>query len=182
MKPYDCITDFIFYETEIEKADLILIPGSRQKRLMEKAAFLYSEGYAPLILPSGGYQESLKGTEWEFLRNIGVSLGVPQDVILKEDKARNTFENARYSWEVVKQHSLQLKKVILVTKAFHSRRALMTYQTVFPETIKFMVCTVPDYGNITKDNWHSEEKKIRVVMNEVVNIGNYFPDHIKKWS
>ncbi|OME72936.1 hypothetical protein BK119_07790 [Paenibacillus peoriae] len=53
-------------------------------------------------------------TEWEFLKNVGVALGVPSESLLKEDKATNTFENVRFSLEVLQQQGIHPKKVVLV--------------------------------------------------------------------
>lgn len=47
--PFDCITDFIFVETEITSADVIVVPGANHPQLMEKAASLYKKGLAPCI-------------------------------------------------------------------------------------------------------------------------------------
>lgn len=38
---FDCISEFIFAESNIKKSDVILIPGASQAQLMEKAAELY---------------------------------------------------------------------------------------------------------------------------------------------
>ncbi|MDR6880434.1 hypothetical protein [Bacillus sp. 3255] len=51
--PFDCISDFMFFETELGHSDVILIPGASHPQLMERAAMLYQQGIAPLILPSG---------------------------------------------------------------------------------------------------------------------------------
>ena len=160
-KPYDCITDFIFVENDILQADIIFMPGGSHPQQMEKAAELYHRGLAPYILPSGGYNSKINETEWNYLRRIGLELGVPEEAILKEDQAKNTFDNARNSWEVIE--------------------ALMTYQTVFPTNIKFMVSPIIDERGIKKDNWFLEEKKIKVVMTEVEKIGRYFGHHIWNW-
>jgi len=68
---------------------------------------------APYILPSGGPTSKVKTTEWEFLRDKGISLGVPEDVIFREDQASNTFENARFSWDVLQQHRIHPLKIII---------------------------------------------------------------------
>ncbi|WP_309119368.1 hypothetical protein [Paenibacillus sp.] len=67
--PFDCISDFMFFETEIKKSDVILIPGASHPQLMERAAMLYRQGIAPYLLPSGGSTPNVETTEWEFLRN-----------------------------------------------------------------------------------------------------------------
>jgi uncharacterized SAM-binding protein YcdF (DUF218 family) len=172
--PFDCISDFMFFETELSHSDVILIPGASQPQLMERAAMLYHQGIAPFILPSGGANPYVKTTEWEFLRNVGVSLGVPPEAILKEDTATNTFENSRFSLEVLKQQGLIPKKVVLVCKNYHARRALLTYQVVFPRETVFYVSPVIDKTGTSKDNWFLDEDKIRYVMNELEKVGKYF--------
>jgi len=147
--PFDPITKFIFLETTIEHADLILVPGGSHPQLMEKAAELYHQGMAPLILPSGGATKHVETTEWDFLKKVGLSLGIPEEVILKENKATNTFENARYSWEVIKETKLQANKVILACKAGHACRALLRYKTVFPKETQFYIAPVIDKTGIS---------------------------------
>lgn len=38
--PFDCITEFIFVETEMAPSEVILIPSASQSQLMEKAAYI----------------------------------------------------------------------------------------------------------------------------------------------
>jgi hypothetical protein len=57
----------------------------------------------------------------------------------------------------------------------------MTYQTAFPQEIKFMVTTVIDNRGISKENWFLKEEKIKLVMTEVEKIGRYFGHHIPNW-
>lgn len=172
--PFDSITDFMFFETTLEQSDVILIPGASHPQLAHRAALLYQQGIAPLILPSGGATPHVETTEWEFLRDIGKSLGVPSEIILKEDKATNTFENARFSLEVLNHHGVQPKKVVLVCKNYHARRALITYSFVFPRETEFLVSPVIDKTGISRDNWYLDEDKISRVMNELEKIGKYF--------
>lgn len=181
--PFDCISDFIFVDTEIEKSDVILIPGGSHPQLMERAADLYKKGYGQYILPSGGTNKKLKDneTEWDFLSAIALKAGVDEKVILKENKAQNTFENAQFSWDLLQSMYIPVKNVLLVCKAYHSRRALLTYQSVFPLDINFYVSTVIDNRGISKDNWFLNEVGVNIVMNETVKIGRYFEDKIKNW-
>ncbi|MDQ6423655.1 YdcF family protein [Paenibacillus sp. LHD-117] len=179
--PFDCITEFMFFETGIEPSEVILIPGGSHPQLMKKAAELYHRGLAPYILPSGGQSPKISSTEWEFLRAVGISLGVPENAILREDKATNTFENARYSWLELQQQGIRLRKAILVCKSYHARRALLTYQVEFPLNIEFFVSPVTDKTGTTSDNWYLDEHKINRVMNELTKVGQYFKQHIPKW-
>ncbi|MFA6198598.1 MAG: YdcF family protein [Patescibacteria group bacterium] len=187
-RPFDCITDFIFIENQPAKADIILIPGGLRPQLMDKAVELYRQGFAPYILPSGGAGPKLSreieaGTahwksEWEFLQNIALQKGVPEKMVLKEDKALNTYDNARLSWRVVQQQNIEVNKAILVCKAFHARRALLTYQAAFSSKIEYIICPIIDDRDVRRDNWFLDEKKIELVMGEMEKIGKYFVKRI----
>jgi uncharacterized SAM-binding protein YcdF (DUF218 family) len=180
-KPFDCITEFIFVETEVSPADVILVPGANHPPLMEKAASLYKQGMAPYILPSGGYKPHVGTTEWEYLRNIGIENGVPEEAILIEDKAQNTLENAHFSLDVLYRNGIYPNKVIMVCKAAHSRRALLCYQSEFPEDCEIFVSPCIDRYGVTKENWFLTEEGISRTMTELKKIGTYFGDFIPNW-
>jgi uncharacterized SAM-binding protein YcdF (DUF218 family) len=180
--PFDCITEFIFAETPIEPADVILVPGGSFPELMEHAAALYHQGMAPYILPSGGVNPKLETTEWEFLQRIGIERGVPEQAILQENRARHTFQNAEFSWQTLRENGIRPNKVILSCKAFHARRALLSYQTVFPSDVEFLVSPVVDRRNFSKETWFRDGKGIELVMREVEKIGTYFNRHIPNWT
>ncbi len=179
--PFNCITDFIFIETEVASADVILVPGANHPQLMEKAATLYKQGLAPYILPSGGYKPHVGATEWEYLRSIGIENGVPEEAIIREDEAQHTLENAQFSLKVLNKVGIHPNKVIIVCKAGHSRRALLCYQAEFPKETEFLVSPVVDRYGITKENWFLSEVGISRIMTEVQKIGKYFGDFIPGW-
>jgi uncharacterized SAM-binding protein YcdF (DUF218 family) len=181
--PFDCITDLVFVQKDVlEPSDIILVPGGSFPQQMERAAELYHQGLAPYILPSGAFNARLDQTEWEYFNGIGLKLGVPKEAILKEDQAKNTFDNARNSWQVINERQLNVKRAIMVCKAAHSRRALMTYQTVFPREVEFLMEPVLDHRQISSDNWFLDEAKIAAVMKEAGKITAYFARHIPNWA
>ena len=81
------VNDFLFLEDAPEQADILFVPGSRWPGNALRAAELYRQGYAPLVLPSGRfakagnrflgpeepYQAAYPGpfeTEWAYLRQV----------------------------------------------------------------------------------------------------------------
>ena len=168
----DQITEFVFAEHKLERADIIFIPGSGHPQLAEEAARLYHQGWAPWILPSGRYsittgkfsgvldkQECYQGsyeTEWDFLSQVLQEKGVPGTAILKEDRATYTYENAIYSRQVTDGMGLEIKKAILCSKPYHARRCLLYYQLLYPDT-KCMVYPIKD-SKIQRDNWFLTEE------------------------
>lgn len=180
--------DFIFMDDEPEKADIIFVPGNGYPQMAEHAAQLYRDGYAPLIMPSGKFSVVAQGfagvlakknrydknyhTECDFLTDVLLSNGVPDTAIIKEERATYTWENAKFSAELVKERGLKIKKAILCCKTHHARRAFMYYQKAFRDT-KIIVCPSNADG-ITKDNWRQTEEGIDSVTGEMTRIIRQF--------
>ncbi len=190
----DQITEFVFAEHKLERADIIFIPGSGHPQLAEEAARLYHQGWAPWILPSGRYsittgkfsgvldkQECYQGsyeTEWDFLSQVLQEKGVPGTAILKEDRATYTYENAIYSRQVTDGMGLEIKKAILCSKPYHARRCLLYYQLLYPDT-KFMVYPIKD-SKIQRDNWFLTEEGTRLVFGELERMGTQFHEIMRE--
>ena len=180
--------DFIFIDDELETADIIFLPGNRYPQMAEKSAALYNEGLAPLILPSGMYSISaerfegplLEGdryngdyrTECDFLSDVLIKNGVPSSKIIREDHAAYTWQNARYSAEILQKEKITVRKAILCCKAYHARRCLLYYQTAFPDT-QIRICPVSCDG-ITRENWRESAEGIRAVMGEARRVVEQF--------
>jgi len=185
-KPFECISDFIFINSELSQADIIIVlGGNKAEKLISSAAQLYKNKYASKILITGGKSHNNDDylgdwkSECDYLSDIAISEGVAIEDIIKEDKAQHSFDNANLSWNIISK--LQVKKILLVCKSYHARRSLMTFQTVYPQHIDFLICPVEDDSKILINNWYLEITKIEKVMNEVEKIGKYFGKHIPKW-
>lgn len=180
------VTDFIYVEDQPEKADVILVPGSRKIENCLRAVELYNAGYAPWVLPSGRYtisrgyflplEEPLRSeypgdheTEWAFFRAVLMKHGVPESAILREDMSTYTWENAQFARDVLKTAGIPCRTAILCCHAFHARRALLYYQAAMPET-RFIVCpaSMPGYA---RDEWYKSEKGRARVLGELARLG-----------
>ncbi len=93
------------------------------------AARLYRAGKAPLVIASAGAIPWLGSAtpESEAISGLLQEWGVPESAVIMETRSRNTYENAVETKKIVEK--LQLDSVLLVTSAFHMRRALATFQT-----------------------------------------------------
>jgi len=192
------ITNFIFVENNPQKADIIFIPGGSWPEPAEKAASLWVDEFAPLILPSGKYSpkrgffpgaqtknELYDGkfeTEWDFFKAVLVKNGVNENAILLENCAceRGTYDNAFMSKNVTDSLGLTINKAIICCKSFHARRSLMFYSWAYPNT-EFYVCPV-DLENTYKENWFLNPIGIERVMSELQKCGQYFKEAIPTFS
>lgn len=198
MKIIDDISDFIFLKDELQKSDIIFIPGGSHPELGEYAAKLWSQCFAPIIMPSGGvsiktgkfngvkskkelYNKNYK-TDCEFLTDVLIKNGVPKTSILQENTSSWTKENAMFSRKIIDKNNLDIKKAIICCKSFHCRRSLMCYQLAFPYT-KFYIYPIPYYEGdvlISKENWYKTEVGIKRVLGELQRCGNQFNDDLIK--
>ncbi len=169
----NAITKLIFVEDEPAQADLIIIPGTMRSHLAEKAAELYSQGYAKRILCTGGVNSKLNMNECEFAANILLKSGVNQDDILLESESTNTKENAHNALILLKQNKLDHSRIILISKPYHARRLLMTFKKSFTNSILYVI-PVEDDRQITKNNWFETSDKKEIVMNELRKIAEYY--------
>jgi uncharacterized SAM-binding protein YcdF (DUF218 family) len=90
---------------------------------------LYREGKIRKIIISGGSGAILEryATEADELHKILQMAKVPEADILVENKSRNTRENALFTKELLEQNP-ELKSTLLITSAFHMRRAEGCFQ------------------------------------------------------
>ena len=130
---------------QIANADAILVLCSHDERVAERAAELFHEGWAPLVIFSGG-QGAITRTLWnepeaERFARIAVGLNVPPENILIEAQSTNTGENIEFTKRLLAERGLDLQKFIVVQKPYMERRAFATFRQLWPE--KDVIVTSP---------------------------------------
>jgi uncharacterized SAM-binding protein YcdF (DUF218 family) len=71
--------------------------------------------------------------EAEIAKRVLLSLGVNEKDIFMEAKSRDTYENAKYVKELAEKHNI--KRIVLITSAFHMKRSMLLFDNFFKETI-----------------------------------------------
>lgn len=112
---------------DCQSADAIVaISGGDTHARTQEAIELYKNGWAPLLIFSGAAQDKSGPSNALAMKEQAHSQGVPDTAILLEETSVNTQENAAHTQALVAQY--QLKKIILVTSAYHQRRAALEFQ------------------------------------------------------
>ncbi len=123
------------------QADVLIIPGGAGGERARHAAELFRQGYAPRIIVSG------KG-DCEMHRVLLVAAGVPKDAITLECDSVSTKENAEFTARLLR--AAGVKRAIVVTSWYHSRRALCCFEHYAPN-VKFYSC--PSYYAYPRSEW-----------------------------
>jgi uncharacterized SAM-binding protein YcdF (DUF218 family) len=153
----DKITDLLFVREDPVPADLAMVFGAANAedlaRRTRHGVRLYREGHVPKLLVTGGGTLARARPEAVRMHELALALGVPAANLLVESRSNNTFANARYSLELLRECGLlqRLRAVLLVSSEWHMRRVLLTVRTVFPPGVRLVCCPTPE--GCTRENW-----------------------------
>lgn len=129
----------------LEESQCILALGSHDLRVADRAAELYLEGWAPLLIFSGGLgnltQDLWTEPEADQFARIALERGVPAEAILVENKSTNTGENIVFTRQLLLDHGLDIERFIVVQKPYMERRSYATFKKHWPD--KQLIVTSP---------------------------------------
>lgn len=158
------IWDYHHMNTPLQKADCIFVLGSHDPRVAERGAELYLQGWAPLLIFSGGLgrltKELWTETEAERFVKIAVQKGVPPAHILIENRSTNTGENVAFTRRLLQQQGLDPQSFILVQKPYMERRTYATFQKQWPG--KTVCVTSPQ---ISFEDYPTPDAPVEMVIN-----------------
>jgi|SRR3989344_3977839 len=131
-------------------ADALFVLGNSSVGPIRKAAELYFIGYAPKIVFTsiggtygGNFIWDMPETEYYF-KYLKRSEGIPEEDIVYArdgcDQTTNTLSEAKLAIPFMEKNGINPRKVILVSRAVHQRRALLTFRKQHPE-ITFFSCS-----------------------------------------
>lgn len=124
------------------KADAIIaVSGGDTKARASEAIQLYLEGWADTLIFSGAAADPNSPSNAEAMQKQAVAAGVPHERILTEEFSANTQENAENTVGFIE--GLELKKVIVVTSAYHQRRAALEFSDKLGSDVKLLNHPVP---------------------------------------
>jgi hypothetical protein len=154
---------------ELSPADAILVLCSHDTAVAEYGARLFLDGWAPLLIYSGGLGTITKQlwTEPEADRfaAVAVSLGVPRGRILIENRSTNTGENVAFTRQLLDERGLDPRTFIVVQKPYMERRAYATFRSRWPE--KPLIVTSPP---ISFDDYLEKYTHASLSTDDVVSI------------
>ncbi len=120
---------FLIVQDPLARADIIVVlSGGRRDERVRQAADLYREGYAPLVLLSGG-EEMLGISISEILRRQARAHGIPAIALLYEPGSTSTGEQAHNLRPILERR--RVRRAIVVTSSYHTRRTRYLFHKAF---------------------------------------------------
>ena len=139
------IWDYHKLHHRLLKADAVVVLCSHDTVVAERGAQLYLDGWAPLLIFSGGLGAITKRfwrePEADQFARIAFGMGVPADAILVENASTNTGENVLFTKRLLAERGLDPQRFIAVQKPYMERRTYATFKKVWPE--KDVIVTSP---------------------------------------
>jgi uncharacterized SAM-binding protein YcdF (DUF218 family)/lysophospholipase L1-like esterase len=96
------------------------VPNLNAMRRVVRAAHLFKEGRAPLLIMTGGTGEGTCPVS-QAMADFAHELGVPTSQIVTERESRSTWENGEKTAPLLRERHVE--RILLVTDRLHMRRA-----------------------------------------------------------
>ncbi|MFN8310810.1 MAG: YdcF family protein [Chitinophagales bacterium] len=168
-------SNFLMQQDEPSTADAMVVLSGDAFMRGNEGARLYKEGFAPLIICPGGNIEHnlfiITGDslyESDVCRKNIIRNGVDSNKVVAIHIGTSTAEEAVAVLDYCKVH--QLKKIIVVTSLFHTRRAGNVYHKLFAK--QGIQVLVRGSHNVFYDeqNWWQNEYGMLALNNEYVKL------------
>ena len=164
----------------LSPADVILVLCSHDTAVAERGAQLFLDGWAPLLIFSGGLgtitRQLWSEPEADRFAGIAVAMGVPPERILIENRSTNTGENVLFTRRLLDDRQLSPQRFILVQKPYMERRSYATFKQHWPE--KDVVVTSPqvsfdEYVNRYSNKALSSDDVVAIMVGDLQRIRVY---------
>ncbi|MDO4773581.1 MAG: YdcF family protein [Candidatus Saccharibacteria bacterium] len=109
---------------------IVVISGGDTNARTDEAIRLFQQKWAPLLIVSGAAADKTSQSNAAAMRQRANNQGVPLTQIIAEERSETTKQNAAEVKQVAEQR--QFKRLILVTSAYHMRRAQSEFAAHLP--------------------------------------------------
>ncbi len=131
-------------------------------------------GRAGHILLCGGAFHGGSCCEAELMRQAALDLGVTEEHVIAETDSQNTIENILFALIHLQRVFWlnNVRRVLLVTTAYHMRRSLAIARYLFPKHIEVLPCPAND-THTRRDTWMHSPEGIQRVQKEAMKIVDF---------
>jgi uncharacterized SAM-binding protein YcdF (DUF218 family) len=171
---------FLVLEQEPLKADVIVVLNGRDTERSLAAVDLYNEGHGDLIVMAQGLRQpgcdeffQKVGKNWNnktFFQRAIEAMGIPKHSFrLIPADITSTYDEANVTKDFL--DTTGYKSILIVTSKWHSKRAYLTFKSVFKMNQDIRISTyVSKYDTFDPDTWWTSENHAELVFGEYVRL------------
>ncbi len=152
-------------------ADVVIVLGAgarkhgqplppQAKERIQQGYSLLQQGYAPTMIVAGGLSKQSGLIEADLMKAYAISIGLPSEQIVVENRSINTWENAVNALDIMKRNNWE--SALVVTSPYHTLRAC----TIFHKLRAEVKCIAAPLSLIPTDSVYERLTDFRSVIRE----------------
>ena len=174
------VWDYLGMHQAPEQADVIVGFGNFNTNIARRAAELYRQGLAPVVLFTGGLGRNTEGLlpEPEAVRfaRVAMECGVPEKAILLEPESTNTAENILFTRRLLEARGIPHERILGVHQPFMERRITAAMGVYWPEQafrVTSPQVSISDYLEDAKKQGVTENAAVSVIVGDFQRMDLY---------
>lgn len=164
--PHKLLGLYLSPSDNLSQADAIVVVSGDDDR-MKHAIDLYKKGLAPKLILSGAASDGLTSNALAMHLEASAA-GIPNEVVIMEERATNTYQNALYTKEIINNQGMN--NIILVSSPYHQRRVYETFRSVLKGSSIRLQNSYSQYSEWKYDNWWQSERGVYLTQSETAKI------------
>jgi uncharacterized SAM-binding protein YcdF (DUF218 family) len=167
------VGDFLVVQDNLQPADVIHVIAGEDYRT-DHAIQLYKQGYGKQIFFTGGWCRIHDLYHGQHGRERALQQGVPPEAIAIDDSfVTSTYSETVRLREFIAQSQAPIRSVIVVSDAYHMRRARWTTRRLLGDEIRVQMAPVPFEVSPYRRRWWTDEASRQYVKREYLKIIYY---------
>jgi uncharacterized SAM-binding protein YcdF (DUF218 family) len=176
------IGDFLVVKDDLQPADVIHVIAGPDDRT-DYAIQLYKQGYGKLIFFTGGWCTYHDLYHGQHGRELALQQGVPPEAIAIDDSwVTSTYSEVIRLKEFVAQSPTPIRSVIVVSDAYHMRRARWTYEKLLGDQVRVQMAPVPFEVSPYQRRWWTDKASREYVKEEYLKMAYYCARYQLSWG
>lgn len=179
LHPLQIIWDYLGMHQTPEEADCIVGFGNFNTNIARRAAQLYHQGLAPVVLFTGlgrNTEGLLPEPEAVRFARVAMECGVPEAAILLEPGSTNTAENILFTRRLLEERGIPHQRILGVHQPFMERRITAAMGIYWPEQafrVTSPQVSIPEYLADARRQGISENAAVSVIVGDFQRIVLY---------
>ena len=180
LRDLQVLWDYMRLDMTPVPADVLVGFGCYDETIPLRAAELWKQGLAPWVVFTGGLGRNTTGlfrsSEAERFAAIAVKAGLPEDVILLEDRSANSAENFLFTRALLEARHIPARRILAVHKPYMERRVYAAGAVYWPQAAFILTSpqvTVPEHIRAAEAVGMTERSVIETVVGDVQRMELY---------